>query len=785
MRIRAKIFLFIFITSFIVFALVITYIAFNYRNYSIQQANKLVNIYVQNAANSAKITLEKDLTVCETVAESFKDYDKIPKNLREPIYNDILKNVLAGHPEYLSVWMSWELRFIQPGYTNKYGRKRTVAIRDAGVISFVIDTAELGGDNIGSIYYQSKISKKDVLVDPYFYVYSQKDGGDSVLETSIAKPLIIDGEFAGIIGIDITLNRFQNIIDETRPFENTYALLVSNNGTIISAPEPGMEGDSLLSKFPVFVKNDVLQNIKEGKNFSFVFSDSSGVSNYVSIAPIQIGKTITPWSICLIVPSKVIEKESITYFNISLLIGSFGILLFSLITLMIARRITLPLKQTTSILKDLDKGIIDPSKKVHVRSHDELAEMGKSLNNLLDTLSKTAEFAKKIGEGDFNAQYTALSNFDVLGNTLIEMQKNLRVGQEQEEIRQFERLKLNWAQEGLSQLGEVLRTSTDNFEDYLYVILGQIVNYLKADQGGIFILNTLDSEHHYLELLAAFAYNKKKSMQAKIEIGESLVGRCFQEKEVIYMTNLPEGYTFVSSGLGGHEPHCLFLMPLLYEDEPFGVIELASFREFADFEIEFLRSIGERVASSTSIMQKNVQTKQLLDQYQIRSEELSRREQTLQETLIELQKTQEDDSIKEKETEGIVEALNKIGSIVWYNLGGTIINIRDSNINTLMRTDKEMIGKNHSEFEPEVKTDMEAYKKFWNDLKAGHTKQRTIKRKTKKGDIWLFETYTPIKDKSGMTYKIISIAIDITEQKKLQDEIERLELEVINLKKTI
>jgi methyl-accepting chemotaxis protein len=450
---------------------------------------------------------------------------------------------------------------------------------------------------------------------------------------------------------------------------------------------------------------------------------------------------------------------------------------------MIARRITLPLRQTTSILRDLDKGIIDPSKKVRAQSNDELAEMAKSLNNLLDTLSKTTEFAKKIGEGDFNAQYTALSKFDVLGNTLIEMQKNLKVGQEQEEIRQLERAKLNWAQDGLSQLGEVLRTSTDNFEDYLFVILGHIVNYLKADQGGIFILNTLDSEHPYLELLAAYAYNKKKSLQAKIEIGESLVGRCFQEKEVIYMTNLPDGYTFVSSGLGSHEPNCLFLMPLVYEDEPFGVIELASFRELADFEIEFLKSIGERVASSTSIMQKNVHTKQLLDQYQIRSEELTRREQILQETLSELQKSQEDGIIKEKENEGIIESLLKIGSVTWYNMGGTIINIKDPNLANYGLSEKDMKGKKHLELETDAKADMSEYVKFWNDLKNGESRQRTIRKKTLKDEIWLSETYTPIKDKTGNPYKIICIAIDITAQKKLNDEIEKLQFEIINLKK--
>ncbi len=784
MRIRAKIFLFIFITSFIVFAIVITYIAYNYRTYSIEQANKLLSIYATNAANSVKATLEKDLTTCETVSQSLISFNKIPSGLRNELYNAMLEGVLEAHPEYVSVWMSWELRFIQPDYTNKFGRKRSAAVREAGIFKMIVDTLELDGDNIGSPYHSAKLSKKDVLVDPYFDFYNSEAGGDSVLETSIGKPIIVDGEFAGIIGIDITLNRFQQVIDESKPFENTFAILVSNNGTIITSSESQYEGVSILSKFPGFSAFDVMAKITEGKSNSFVITDSTGVSKFASFAPISIGNTETPWSVCLLVPTKSIAKEPVWYFNVSLIIGSFGILLFSFITLLITRRLTLPLKQTISILKDMDNGIIDPSKKVIVRSHDELAEMGRSLNKLLDTLSKTADFAKKIGEGDFNTLYNPLSNHDVLGNTLIEMQNNLRIAQEQEEERYLDRLKLNWAQDGLSQLGEVLRTSTDSFEEYLYVILSHIVNYLKADQGGIFILNSSDTEHPYLELLAAYAYNKKKSLQAKIEIGESLVGRCFQEKEIIYMTNLPEGYTFVSSGLGGHEPQCLFLMPLLYEDEPFGVIELASFRQLVDYEIEFLKSIGERVASSTSVMQKNVQTKQLLDQFQIRSEELDKREQSLQETLDELRKAQEDSLVKEKENEGIIESLNKIGTITWYNMGGTIISIKDPTLDFRGLSENDMIGKNHSEFDTDAKTDIEAYKKFWNDLKKGKTRQRTIKRKTTSDEIWLLETYSPIKDKNGTTYKIINITIDITRTKKLQEEIEKLQLEINKIKKS-
>lgn len=784
MRIRAKIFLFIIITSFIIFAGVIGFIIFRYRESSLKEANRLANIYAQDASNNIRAALQKDLSVCETLSLSFRAFDKIPSNLRDRIYNDMLVNILEGNPEYLSVWMSWELRFIQPGYTRNFGRVRTVTLRESGVIQTYIDTADLKGDVIGSNYFKSKTSMKDMLVDPYYYVYQQVEGADSVFETSIARPIIIDGEFAGLAGIDVTLDRFQEKINEVKPFENSEAMLLSNSGIIISAINQNLTGKEIISAFPGFDKFDVIPQIKSGAKFSFDFTDSLGLSNYASFAPIQVGNSETPWSVCIVTPTSIIEGQIIKNFNTSLIIGLIGIFIFAISTLFISQRFAGPLQQATSILKDLDKGVIDFSKKIKVRSKDELAEMGRSLNNLMDTLYKTADFAKKIGQGDFNATYKALSDQDVLGNALIEMQKNLQTSQEQEEIRQLERKKYTWAQEGLTELGEVLRTSTDNFEDYLFTILSQIVKLLKADQGAIFILNSHSGEEPFLELMTAYAYEKRKSLQAKLAVGESLVGRCFQEREMIYMTNIPEGYTFISSGLGSETPRCLFLMPLLFEDEPFGVIELASFRQFADYEIDFLRSIGERVASSVSVMQKNVQTKELLAQYKLQSDELRVREQMMQENLQELQKLQEEASSKEKETEGIIDALAGIGSIVWYDLNGKILNIKDKNLKEAGFTEKDLIGKNQSEFAEEAIENPTEYKQFWDDLRNGMPRRRLFKAKTKTGFLWISELYTPIIGKNGIPEKVINIGFNITEQKLLEEQIEQLkgEIERINKK---
>jgi len=782
MKIRAKIFLFIFITSFIVFAVVIGVIVFSYRNNALKEANRLADSFALQAAKSVKSTLEKDLGVTQTLAMAFDGFDKIPNKIRQPIYENIIGNILEGHPEYLAVWMSWELRFIDPQYTRPYGRQRTVTVLESGNLRFIVDTVETDGDVLGSMYHDQKISMKDLLTNPYFYIYSPEEGGDSILETSVAASIMKDGEFVGLAGIDITLSRFQNLTDQIEPFEGSFAFLLANNSTIISFPDEKNVGDSLIKVFPEFENQGVIEKIREGRVFSFEYEDSTSYSSYVSFAPIKVGNTGTPWAICLIAPTKKVEEEANANFIKSLLFGFGGLFGFSLISLFIAQRITLPLKQSTSILKDLDKGIIDFSKKVSARSKDELAEMARSLNHLMTTLNETANFAKKIGQGDFSSKYEALSEHDVLGNALIDMKNNLQNAQEQEDIRDLERKKLNWSQDGISELGEVLRKSSDNFEEYLFNIISKVVSYLGAEQGGIFLLNDEDLENPFLELRTAFAYDRKKVLEAKIEIGESLVGRCFQEQELIHLTNLPEGYTFITSGLGGHDPKSLLLLPLMFEAETFGVVEIASLRVFADFEIDFLTSIGERIASSISVAHKNLRTKDLLEKYQIQSDEIQEREHAIQENLIELQKVQEEAEIKEMETEGVISALTKIGSVVWYDMNGVILKIKDPNLFDAGLTESDMIGKNQSEFAPEAKEDPEAYKNFWDDLRAGFSRKRMFKTELNGGTLWISEIYTPIKDNKGNPYKVINIGFNISGQKVLEGKIKDLRKEIKELK---
>ena len=235
--------------------------------------------------------------------------------------------------------------------------------------------------------------------------------------------------------------------------------------------------------------------------------------------------------------------------------------LIALIIWIIAYNISKPVIKTTKVLSDLAKGDIDESKKVKIKSKDEIGEMNQSVNTLIDGLNKTASFAREIGKGNLHKEFELLSEKDELGNSLLEMRESLKEAQEQEEKRKIEDQKQNWATQGLAKFGEILRQNTDDMNEFGYHIISNLVKYIDANQGGLFIINDDEKEDKYIELLACYAYERRKYMEKRIDIGVGMIGRCVQEQKTIYMTDLPEEYINITYGLGASVPNALLIVP--------------------------------------------------------------------------------------------------------------------------------------------------------------------------------------------------------------------------------
>ncbi len=759
MKIKHKIYLYIISIIIIVFVISIGIISNNYRKMSLKDARKLTDSYIRQSSNLAKSKLNHDYGIIKGFENAFSGISNINFKQREKMYHNILRKGLLKNAQYLSIWVSWELSEIDSTWKKPYGRYRTSAIKEYGEIKFYIDTPETTGHSYGSIYYKSKISRKDLLVDPYYYVYN-KEKGDSILEASLGVPILEKDKFIGLIGIDVTLDWFDNLTEKIKPFDNSYSFMISNNGMIISHPNKKNIG-----KFyqEIFKDNDdkyeVLNKINNGEYFSFNSTDTLTNSLvYTSFAPITFGSVSTPWAIALVVPDSIIMEKAYRNFNISLFVGFIGLIILSILIIFISQMITNPLIQTTQILKDMDSGLIDKERKIKIKSKDEIGEMANSVNNLIDTLNNTVNFARRIGKGDLSAEYKALSKNDELGNALLEMRKNLIQAKKIEQERKIERKKYNWRQKGIANIGELLRLYSDDIGDFSQKIINSLTKYMKASQGGLYIIDEKDGKK-YIELIASYAYDKKRRLQSIIEIGENLIGRCVQEKETIYITNVPEGYTYITSGLGENTPDSILIVPLIFEHEIYGAVELASFNKYEQFEIEFTKIIGERIASSISNIKRNTNASKLLEQSRRQSIELSRKEKESNEYINKLQQAREKALSKEAESVGVLDAISAFASVIHYDTLGNIIKIDNNNIQFDYLNELE-IGKNHKEFDMAYENNPEWYYKFWLDLKNGKTRQRMLRLGYKDEEL-IKEIYTPIYSKSGEIDKIICIGISV------------------------
>jgi transcriptional regulator with GAF, ATPase, and Fis domain len=210
--------------------------------------------------------------------------------------------------------------------------------------------------------------------------------------------------------------------------------------------------------------------------------------------------------------------------------------------------------------------------------------------------------------------------------------------------------RMNWSTSGIAQIGEILRGSGDNTSKLYDEIIKFVVDYTKSNQGGLFLIDDNEDESaRYLELVASYAFERKKFITRKIDTGEGLVGQCFSEGLPVYLLEVPEEYISITSGLGGSTPSALLLVPLKVNEQVYGVIELASFKKYDDHVRELVERFAESIASTVSSVRINESTRMLLERTQQQAEEMRSQEEEMRQNMEELSATQEEMGRKEKE----------------------------------------------------------------------------------------------------------------------------------------
>lgn len=149
----------------------------------------------------------------------------------------------------------------------------------------------------------------------------------------------------------------------------------------------------------------------------------------------------------------------------------------------------------------------------------------------------------------------------------------------------------------LDQINLILAEKEDN-KMKLNNVLNKICNHIEAVQGALYVV-TKQKDTQFIELFAAYAYQKPESEVIKYEFGEGLAGQVAKEGKLVNINEIPEGYVKVFSGLGNTSPDNLLIIPMKKGKNVIGVVEIASFKPFRKADISYLEQVFNLAAEKT------------------------------------------------------------------------------------------------------------------------------------------------------------------------------------------
>ena len=250
--------------------------------------------------------------------------------------------------------------------------------------------------------------------------------------------------------------------------------------------------------------------------------------------------------------------------------------------------------------------------------------------NLTTQVRAIAEVATAVTQGDLTRSITVEAQGEVaaLKDTINEMIRNLK-DTTQKNTEQ------DWLKTNLAKFSRMLQGQKE-LNTVGALILSELAPVVAAQHAVFYVLDT-SRDVPQLTLLASYASEGRGAHGERLDLGEGLIGQCALEKQKILLANVPPDYIRIASGLGSAPPRNILVLPVVFEGNVKGVIELASFDGFSQTHQAFLEQLTESIGIVINTIEANMRTEDLLKQSQSLAQELQSRQEELQQTNQELQ----------------------------------------------------------------------------------------------------------------------------------------------------
>ncbi|WP_030951256.1 ATP-binding protein, partial [Streptomyces sp. NRRL S-481] len=251
--------------------------------------------------------------------------------------------------------------------------------------------------------------------------------------------------------------------------------------------------------------------------------------------------------------------------------------------------------------------------------------------NLTTQVRAIAEVASAVTQGDMSRAITVEAQGEVaeLKNNINLMVSNLR---------ETTRAK-DWLESNLTRMAGLMQGHRDLVE-VADLILRELTPLVNAQFGAFFLAEAGAPAGEGLEFIAGYGTDQaggSSPLPGTGTPGRGLIAQAAQEKKRILIMDAPPDYITINSGLGTARPASIVILPILFEDQVLGVIELASLSKFSDVHLAFIDQFVNTIGVSINTIIANSRTESLLSESQRLTSELRERSDELQRSNAELE----------------------------------------------------------------------------------------------------------------------------------------------------
>lgn len=260
-----------------------------------------------------------------------------------------------------------------------------------------------------------------------------------------------------------------------------------------------------------------------------------------------------------------------------------------------------------------------------------------------NNLNKVTDVMKQAAASNFDnlprIEITSKGELSEIAVAFNKMAKALEKHSRIENQLKVEAEELSWLNTNIAEIA-TLYPEVENVEMLATMLIKKLVPMVGASQG-VFYVKEVGKGDQYLTRMSSFASLTGEQERKQFHFGEGLIGQCALLKRPIHLSQIPEDYLKIGSGLGEASPKTIMILPVLFEGQVLAVIEIASFENLTPLQMKLLEEVNNTLGIKINSIINHMKVEQLLQESQALTEELQAQSEELQMQQEELRTTNE------------------------------------------------------------------------------------------------------------------------------------------------